>query len=269
VTEIRHAAGLAYRSAGAASAPVALLVHGVPESSYMWRSVLPALADAGWRGVAPDLPGFGDSDPDPPGTWERHVETLDRFVHELDLGPVALVTHDWGVAIGLRWACDHPSSTRALVVSDGGFFKDREWHDMAKTMRTPEVGEEFISSITRERLGAVLKSLSSGMTEDALDQYWRPYADPVRRQGILELYRSGDFEKLAPYEGCLAALGLPALILWGANDPFAGVELAHRFHDDLPGSELVIVDDAGHFVWEDAPPQTTGALIRFLKRLGA
>lgn len=266
---MRRAAGLAYRSAGAESGAVALMVHGVPESSYMWRSVLPALADAGWRGVAPDLPGFGDSDPDPPGTWERHVEALDRFVHELDLGPVALVTHDWGVAIGLRWACDHPGSTRALVVSDGGFFKDREWHDMAKTMRTPEVGEEFISSITRERLGAVLKSLSSGMTEDALDEYWRAYADPVRGQGILELYRSGDFEKLAPYEGCLAALGLPALIVWGANDPFAGVELAHRFQDDLPGSELVIVDDAGHFVWEDAPAQATAALIRFLNRLDA
>lgn len=185
---------------------------------------------------------------------------------ELSLGPVALVTHDWGVAIGLRWACDHPGSAQSLVVSDGGFFADREWHDTAKTMRTPEVGERFVDSFTREILGVALKSLSSGMTEAALDEYWRAYADPIRRRGILELYRSGDFEKLVPYEGCLAGLGVPVLIVWGEQDPFAQVQLAHRFREQLPGSELVIVPDAGHFVWEDAPDQSTRALVRFLTR---
>ncbi len=262
----QSASGLAYRTAGDPSAPTVLLVHGVPESSYMWRHVLPALADAGWRAIAPDLPGFGDSEPDPPATWERHAEALGRFVRDLGLGPVALVTHDWGVGIALMWACDTPGAVSALVVSDGSFFADREWHDMAKTMRTPEVGEQFIDSFTRESLGAVLKSLSSGMTDDALDQYWRPFADATRRRGILELYRSGDFEKLIPYEGRLAALGVPALIVWGAQDSFAGIEFAHRFHEELPDSELVIVDGAGHFVWEDAPEETTRALVRFLDR---
>ena len=263
---MERAAGLAYRSAGDSAERVALLVHGVPESSYMWRGVLPALADAGWRAVAPDLAGYGDSEADPPATWERHVASLERFVQELGLGPVALVTHDWGVAIGLRWACHHPGSVTALAISDGGFFADREWHDAAKVMRTPEVGERFVDAFTRETLGAALQTLSTGMTDAALDEYWRPYADEERRRAILELYRSGDFEKLVPYEGCVAALGVPALVVWGARDPFAGVQLAHRFHAELPGSELVIVDDAGHFVWEDAPEQTTRALVDFLQR---
>ena len=64
-------------------------------------------------------------------------------------------------------------------------------------------------------------------------------------------------------------LGQAALVVWGARDPFAGVEFAHRFHEEIPGSELVVFDDAGHFVWEDAPAQATGALIRFLKQLDA
>jgi pimeloyl-ACP methyl ester carboxylesterase len=191
VSAIQRAAGLAYRSAGDSTDRVALLVHGVPESSYMWRDVLPALAGAGWRAIAPDLHGFGDSPPDPPGTWERHVEALERFVQELGLGPVA---HDWGVMIGLRWACDHPGSVRALAISDGGFFADREWHDMAKAMRTPEVGEQLVGSVTRESLGAMLNGLSIGITDDALDEYWKAYADETARLGILELYRSGDFE---------------------------------------------------------------------------
>src|SRR5215470_15274942 len=96
VSSVGRAGGLAYRAAGDVGDRVALLVHGYPESSYMWHDALAQLARAGWRALAPDLPGYGDSEPDPPGTWERHVDALARFVQELELGPVALVTHDWG-----------------------------------------------------------------------------------------------------------------------------------------------------------------------------
>ena len=84
--------------------------------------------------------------------------------------------------------------------------------------------------------------------------------------GHLELYRSGDFEKLVPYDGRVAALAVPALILWGGQDRFASVKMADRFHRELPGSELVVFDEAGHFVWEDEPEQTTRVLVDFLER---
>ncbi len=245
---------------------MALLVHGYPESSYMWRDALPALANVGWRAVAPDLPGYGDSRPDPPGTWERHVDALDSFVRELELGQVALVMHDWGVPIGLRWACDHPGACNALVISDGGFFADRRWHDLANTMRTPEEGERLIRAYTREGFAAGMRGVSTGMSEDALSEYWKGFADETRRLGHLELYRSGDFDKLVPYEGRVAALALPSLIVWGEKDRFAGVKMAHRFHDELPDSELVIFDGAGHFVWADEPERAARALTDFLER---
>jgi haloalkane dehalogenase len=260
-----RAAGLAFREAGPSTGRPVLLLHGYPESSYMWRHVLPALAEQGWHGVAPDLPGYGDSEPDPPGTWERHLESLDRFVGELGLGPVVLVTHDWGVPIGLRWACDTPGAAQALVISDGGFFADRRWHDLANVMRTPGEGERLIASYTREGFGQALQAASAGMTEDALDEYWKAFADG-RRQAHLELYRSGDFEKLAPYQGCVARLELPTLILWGGQDRFASPTLATRFHDEIPESELTVFDDAGHFVWADEPGRATAALLDFLAR---
>jgi haloalkane dehalogenase len=269
--ELSHAAGLAYRSAGDSEDRVALLVHGYPESSYMWRSVLPALADAGWRALAPDLPGYGDSEVGAGigargGTWERHVEALDRFVRELNLGPVTLVTHDWGVMIGLRWACDHPGAVSSLTISDGGFFSDRRWHDLANVMRTPGAGEELIRAYTREGFAAAMRTMSSGMSDEVIAEYWKGFADDARRLGHLELYRSGDFDKLVPYEGRVAALDLPALILWGEEDKFAGVKMAHRFHEELPGSELVLLAGAGHFVWDDEPAQATRALVDFLRR---
>ncbi len=266
MSTLARAGRLAYREAGLASDPAVLLVHGYPESSYMWRHALPALADAGWRALAPDLPGYGDSEPGQAGSWEQHVEALERFIAELQPGPVALVTHDWGVMIGLRWACDHPQAASALVISDGGFFADRRWHDLANLMRTPVEGEKLIDAYTSEGFAAALHAVSPGMSDAALAEYWKAFADDTRRLAQLELYRSGDFEKLIPYEGRVAALDLPALILWGRDDPFAGMAMAERFNDELPGSELTIIDGAGHFVWDDQPERTAAALVDFLAR---
>jgi haloalkane dehalogenase len=258
------AAGLAYTEAGPADGPVALLLHGYPESSYMWRHLLPALATAGWRAVAPDLAGFGDSPPDPPGTWERHVEAVERFRGELGIERCVPVVHDWGGLIGLWWACEQPDAVEALVISSTGFFPDGEWHGMARAMREPGTGEQLLEAADRATVAAVLRQSSSGIGDDAVDEYWKAYADPERRRGHLELYRSGEFAKLEPFEGRLAALGVPVLLIWGASDPFAPVVGAHRFARELSDTELVVIEDAGHFVWEDAPVRCAEAVTTFL-----
>jgi haloalkane dehalogenase len=258
------AAGLAYREAGPADGPVALLLHGYPESSYMWRDLLPALAAAGWRGVAPDLAGFGDSEPDPPGTWERHVESVERFRRELGIGGCVPVVHDWGGLIGLWWACEQPHAVDALVISCTGFFPEGKWHGIARAMRQRGTGEQLIESATRDVVAGFLRQSSASIGDEAIAEYWKGYADPVRRRGHLELYRSGDFEKLERFEGRLAALGVPALLVWGAHDPFAPPATAHRFARELPDAELVMIEDAGHFVWEDAPLRCAEAVTAFL-----
>jgi haloalkane dehalogenase len=258
---------LIHREAGAAVRGDVLLLHGYPESSVMWHDLLEPIAAAGWRAVAPDLLGFGDTPPDGAGTWERQVEAVESWRRGQGLDRVVLVVHDWGGLIGLRWACDHPEAVRALVISDTGFFPEGRWHAMAKVMRTPGEGEQLIDGVTREAFGQMLRSVSNGMTDDALDHYFQAYADEPRRRGQLELYRSGEFSKLEPYRGRLAALGVPALILWGADDPFAPVSGARRFHEELPGSDLVVVDGAGHFVFADAPDRCADAVVSFLDRL--
>lgn len=265
-TGLARAGGLAYREQGDGG-DVALLVHGYPESSYMWRELLAPLAAHGWRAIAPDLPGYGDSPVDPPGTWVRHVDALERFRSDLGLDRVALVVHDWGGLIGLRWACDHPDAVRALVISNTGFFADARWHDLADVMRTDGQGEELMEQMTRERFGDMLRAVSRGMDDATLDEYWRAYADEDRRRAQLELYRSGEFSELERYDGCLARLGVPALVLWGADDPFAPVRGAHRFHRELPGSELEVLERAGHFLFADEPERAADAVVRFLDRV--
>src|SRR5829696_2307562 len=258
------AAGLSYREAGPAGGPAVLLLHGYPQSSFMWSDVMPAIADAGWRAVAPDFAGYGDSEPDPPGTWEHHMESLERFRRELGIETCVLVVHDWGGIIGMRWACDHPGVVRALVISSTGFFPNGKWHGMAKALREPGMGEQLLAGIDRDAFAAVMRESSSGMSDAAFDEYWKGYSDETRRRGQLEMYRSGDFSKLEGYD--LAALGLPTLLLWGEDDEFAPVAGAHRFQRELPDTELVVVEGARHFVWEDAPEECAEALTGFLAR---
>jgi len=257
---------LAFREAGDPDAPVALLLHGYPNSSYLWKDVLPAVAEAGWRAIAPDLPGFGDSEPfdGEAGTWEDHVMALDDFVAAHELAPVALVTHDWGGLIGLRWACERPYAVRALVISGTGFFPDGRWHGLAQGLRTPGQGEQMVDSLTRASFGDVLHAASPQVTEEALDEYWKGYKTPQRRAAHLALYRSGDFGKLTRYEGALARLGVPTLILWGEHDDYAPVTGAHRFAREIPHAQLVVLEDAGHFLQEDAPERVACEVARFL-----
>jgi haloalkane dehalogenase len=268
--EAREHDGIAYREAlpegGSRDVPTALLLHGYPESSYMWRDLLSALSESGWRGIAPDLPGFGDSPADPPGTWERQVEAVERFRSGLGLQRVALVVHDWGGLIGLRWACDHPGVVSALVIANTGFFSDGKWSGLGRAMRTEGQGEELVGGMTREAFGAVIRQTSPSIGDEAIDEYWKAFGDDGRRLAQLDLYRSGDFEKLAPYEGKIAELGVPALILWGEDDAFAPVAGARRFLAELPGSELVVLEGAGHFVFEDAPEESAAAVTSFLDR---
>ena len=264
--EQAEAAGLAYRQAGPADGPPVLLLHGYPESSYMWRHLLPPLAYAGRRAIAPDLAGFGDSPADRPGTWERHVESIERFRRELGIERVALVVHDWGGLIGLRWACDHPNLVEALAISSTGFFPDGRWHGLAEAIREEGTGEELMASMTREGFAGMFRQASRWIGDDALDEYWKAYSDEGRRHNQLDLYRSGDFEKLEPYRDCLAELGVPVLLVWGENDEFAPVAGAHRFQSELPETELVLIEDAGHFVFEDAAERCTSAVAGFLGR---
>jgi haloalkane dehalogenase len=259
----------AFRSAGDPADPAVLLVHGYPASSHMWGPALAAIAARGLYAVAPDLPGFGDSEPGPAGTntWTGHIEALEALRQAENLGRVALVGHDWGGLIGLRWACDHPDALWAIVASDTGFFADGRWHGMADALRTAGQGEQLVDGMTLEAFTGMLGSISKGIGPEDAREYFKAFADEPRRRGQLELYRSGDFSELEAYDGRLAALGVPFLALWGEDDPFAPVAGAHRFARELPDTELVILDGARHFVFDDEPARCSEAVVAFLERV--
>ena len=124
-----------------------------------------------------------------------------------------------------------------------------------------------MANMNRELFASALRQASPDISDETLDEFWKAYADDDRRQSQLDLYRSGEFSKLERYEGKLAELGVPALIIWGENDEFSPVAGAYRFQKELPGSEVIVVEGAGHFLQEDAPERVASEVRDFLTRL--
>lgn len=232
----------------------------------MWDTTLSVLAGAGRRALAPDLPGYGASPVVRPATWAMHRDAFEDWRQAQGLERLALVVHDWGGLIGLRWACDHPEAVSALIISDTGFFPDGKWHGMAELMRTPGEGEKLLDGLDEDGFVALMRQSSKGMTDAAIASYWRAFATADGRAAQLELYRSGEFAELEPYVGKLAALAVPTLLLWGEDDPFAPIAGARRLLAEIPHAELEVIPGAGHFVVEDEPERYAATVAAFLTR---
>ena len=251
--------------------PPVLLLHGEPTSSFLWRRLIPPLAEAGRRAVAPDLIGFGRSDKPPEVGWysyDRHVESVSRLVEVLDLRDVTLVVHDWGGPIGLRFAVENPDRVERLVILDtgigGGRAPSETW------LRFREVVRAQGASIDPVRLieaGTVL-----GLSEDARAGYALPFPTPESKAGVRA------FPELVPTEpdhpntesmnrvrDALRTWTKPALVVWGAEDRVLPAALAHAFVELIPGADRpVLIEGAGHFLQEDQPDELAAAVLSFI-----
>jgi pimeloyl-ACP methyl ester carboxylesterase len=239
------------REAPYSGTPV-LYVHGVPTSSRDW---LPFLERTG--GIAPDLPGFGRSAKR--GDLDYSIPGYDRFL-ELLLAHVgvdrfSLVAHDWGAA-GLALAQRRPERVERLVLIDAvPLLAGFEWHRLGRLWRKPIIGELTLGLTGRHSLRHVTKraNVTPGpLPEDMLDAMLTDL-DPGTQRAILLLYRSAPSESLAAAGAHLDRITAPALVVWGARDPYLPVEFAERYAEALPHAERWEVPDAGHWPWLDQP----------------
>lgn len=219
------------------------------------------------RAIAPDLPSFGDSDLKGPHTWESLVAWTDEFVEAAGIAPVHLAVHDWGGLIGLAWACLHPQKVRSILITDTSFRSSDSWHAMAVQWRTPGVGEQLIGEMTQEGFRSFM-TLVAPLEDAAISEYWKGLSTPERRAAKLELYRSLDFEMLAPLEGKLPDVAPGrVLVVWGESDPVLPTKIAHHFGERL-SADVKVLEGAGHFLQEQRGPEL-GRLHRdFLDSLG-
>jgi pimeloyl-ACP methyl ester carboxylesterase len=240
-----------WRSAVGSGSPV-LYLHGVPDSSDLWPAYL-----ARTGGLAPDLPGFGRSGKRADGdyTIDGYRAFLEAFLEHLGVERYRLVVHDWG-AVGLALAQRDPERLERLVMFNSvPLLPGYRWHRLARVWRTPVVGELAMGATTRW----VLRQLSRGanvrpgsLPDDMIESIWATF-DQGTQRAILRLYRSSPPEVLAAAGARLGELTAPALVLWGAQDPYIPTRFAHAYAERLPNARLGLVEAAGHWPWVDEP----------------
>jgi pimeloyl-ACP methyl ester carboxylesterase len=247
---------------GGAPAAVPLYLHGVPTSSDDWLGFL-----ARTGGIAVDLPGFGRSGK--PGdrtyTIPEYLRFIEDFLALLELERTALVMHDWG-AVGLAFAQAHPERVATLVLIDAvPLLPGYRWHPVARIWRTPVLGELMMGSTTPVVLR--LATRNANAAPGPLPAAWRrsvlDHFDHGTQRAILRLYRSSSPAVLEQAGAQLSRLDMPALVIWGARDPYIPARFAHDYARALPRAELDLLDDAGHWPWLDRP-DVVDRVARFL-----
>lgn len=245
-------------------APV-LYLHGVPTSGELWR---PFLERTG--GLAPDMPGFGASGKrgDLPYDIPFFEAWLERFLEQRGLDRVRLVVQDWGAGFGLPWAQRHPDRVERLVIADAApLLPGYRWHRIARAWRTPGLGEMVVGMMSPRMLRLVTRESNAtrGPMPDAFLDLVNAGWDQGTQRAVLRLYRSASPDVLAAAGAQLGDLRCPALVVWGADDPYVPARFAQAYADALGGeTEVRILDGAGHWPWYDRP-ELVGAIAEFLE----
>lgn len=264
-----------YREAGTPGAPKLLLLHGFPSAGHMFRDLIPLLADR-FHMVAPDLPGFGNSDRlTGPSTFDGIAQTIDGFTDAVGFERYAVYVFDYGAPVGFRLAVEHPERITAIISQNGNAYEEGlsdGWNPIRAYWQDP-------SSANRDALRVLLApettvwQYTHGVPDPtaispdgySLDNFYlaRPGADELQ----LDLF--GDYQSnvaLYPAFQAYFRTHRPRLLaVWGSNDPFFLPPGAEAFKRDIPDAQVRFID-TGHFALETHAAEIAAVIRDFLPR---
>ena len=265
-----------YREAGAPGAPKLLLLHGFPSAGHMFRDLLPLLAGR-FHVIAPDLPGFGQSDMPAHDafayTFDRLAGVMDRFTEIVRFDRYAVYVFDYGAPTGFRLAVKHPERITAIISQNGNAYEEglsegwnpirAYWQDMSAANR--EALRVFLNPETTvwQYTHGVSDAVSVSPDGYSLDNFYlaRRGADEVQ----LDLF--GDYRSnvaLYPaFQNYFRTRQPPFLAVWGRNDPFFLPQGAEAFKRDLPDA-VIRFFETGHFALETHAAEIAAAIRDFL-----
>ena len=267
-----------YREAGPHDAPNLLLLHGFPSAGHMFRDLIPALSDR-YHVIAPDLPGFGQSDmPSRTAfayTFDHIADVIDRFTETVRLSRFAMYVFDYGAPTGFRIALKHPDRITAIISQNGNAYEEglsdgwnpirAYWQDASPANRKALRAFLKPETTTWQYTHGVPDAKEVSPDGYSLDNFYlsRPGADEVQ----LDLF--GDYKSnvaLYPtFQTYFRTHKPPILAVWGKNDPFFLPAGAEAFRRDIPDAVVRFLD-TGHFALETHAAEIAAAIRQFLRR---
>lgn len=267
-----------YREAGDPSAPTVLLLHGFAGSSFMFRELMPELADR-YHVIAPDLPAFGFTQAPARGeyayTFSQLAKTIGQFTEQLKLDKYALMVHDYGAPVGWRMASAHPERVTAIISQNGNAYEEglgkgwapiqRYWH--APTQENREALRDFPTpaSIKWQYLEGVADQSAvspDGYTLEGL-QVSRPGNADIQLDLLLDY--ASNVAMYPAFQAYFRQYQPPLLAVWGKNDPFFLPAGAEAWKRDIPKADIRFYD-TGHFALETHGKEIIPVIRAFLDK---
>ena len=252
--------GLSFITAGEVSRPALLLLHGFPSSSRTFREIVPPLAHAAYV-IAPDLPGFGESDVLPAPSFAAFGEAVAELLERLAIGPRHVYLHDFGAPVGLDIAMRAPEQVLGLIVQNANAHATGlgpQWGATRAWWSQPNTDNEALATAhltfegTRDQyVAGVPPEVAARLPAETWQEDWRVMCLPGRmatQRSLIADYANhvAGFDAIAAY---LARWQPPALLLWGRHDAFFDLAEVLSWMQALPRMEAHVFD-AGHFLLE-------------------
>jgi pimeloyl-ACP methyl ester carboxylesterase len=267
---------LSFITAGEASRPAVLLLHGFPSSARTFRDVLPQLSQAAYV-VAPDLPGFGESDVLPAVSFPAFGQAISELLDRLAIGPRYIYLHDFGAPVGFHIAMQAPERVLGLIIQNANAHRTGlgpEWAQTLAYWAQPNLENEAAATAhltfegTRDQyLAQVPADLAARVPSQSWEEDWRVMCLPGRmdtQRALIADYARyvARFEAIAEY---LARWQPPALLLWGRHDAFFALPEVLSWMQTLPRMEAHVFD-AGHLLLETHAATATPLMLDFIQR---
>jgi pimeloyl-ACP methyl ester carboxylesterase len=256
-----------------------VMVHGDPTWGYLYRNFIPPLSRH-YRCVVPDQMGMGKSAvPQDRERYrlEQHRDDLEALLLHLDLHDITLVLHDWGGPVGLGFATRHPERIKRLVLMNTWVFAPWPGGPFPRLLALirSERGEAFVLQKNGYLEPALLGTThhSEKLTKTVMEAYRAPFPTPESRLAMLCWSRDipvqetdVSYTEMKRIEQGLAQFnGIPILLVWGMQDPVLSASVLHRWQQVYPRATTYELEDASHFLQEDAPERIVKRIETFLE----
>lgn len=250
---------------------VVLMLHGFPTSAYLWRNVMPKIAET-HRVIALDLPGYGQSEKPLNVSYSLNFysDIITTFLAVLQIEKVHLAVHDLGGPVGLLWAVRAPKSIHSLIFLNTLVYPKFSWAVVLFTLalKTP-ITKDWVTSAKgiawAMRLGVVNKER---INTELLAHYQSPFKEASTRQALIKSATNFSLKAFKEIEEKLPSFTVPVQIIYGENDRILPkvADTMQRIKTDLPQTELTALPNCGHFLQEDEPEKISRLISAFLNK---